>query len=151
MAHTRWATHGGKTDQNAHPHQDASGKISIVHNGTINNASDLRRELQASGFQFDSQTDSEVIAKLIGMYYSELVASKDDVTKTSTSLVKIATEKALSHCVGTWGLCVMCSDVPDELVVACHGSPLVLGWLTIEPLSRANQRPLVVIPKHLSQ
>jgi glutamine---fructose-6-phosphate transaminase (isomerizing) len=127
MAHTRWATHGGKTDQNAHPHQDASGKISIVHNGTINNASDLRRELQASGFQFDSQTDSEVIAKLIGMYYSELVASKDDVTKTSTSLVKIATEKALSHCVGTWGLCVMCSDVPDELVVACHGSPLVLG------------------------
>ncbi|KAL7564173.1 hypothetical protein ACA910_021147 [Epithemia clementina (nom. ined.)] len=117
IAHTRWATHGGQTDENAHPHTDSSGKIALVHNGTINNSSALRRELQNMGHKFSSQTDTEVIAKLIGHYYNQ--SDKPSVME--------ATRKALARCDGTWGLCIMCSDTPDELVVACNGSPLVVG------------------------
>lgn len=116
IAHTRWATHGGKTDENAHPHTDSSGKIALVHNGTLNNSNELRRELQASGHVFTSQTDTEVIAKLIGHYWE-----MDKLT------VKEATEKALQRCDGTWGLCIMCTETPSELLVACNGSPLVIG------------------------
>mmetsp|Transcript_19376 Transcript_19376/g.39586 ORF Transcript_19376/g.39586 Transcript_19376/m.39586 type:complete len:700 (-) Transcript_19376:559-2658(-) len=116
IAHTRWATHGGKTDANAHPHTDSSGKIALVHNGTLNNANELRRELQSRGHKFTSQTDTEVIAKLIGEYYINEKCS-----------VKDATEKAMARCDGTWGLGIMCTDAPDELIVACNGSPLVIG------------------------
>jgi glucosamine--fructose-6-phosphate aminotransferase (isomerizing) len=116
IAHTRWATHGGKTDENAHPHTDSSGKIALVHNGTLTNSNELRRELQAEGHNFTSQTDTEVIAKLVGKYYH--------IGETS---LKEATEKALLKCDGTWGLGIVCSDTPEELVVACNGSPLVIG------------------------
>jgi len=116
IAHTRWATHGGKTDENAHPHFDSSGKIALVHNGTLTNANELRRELQKEGHHFTSQTDTEVIVKLIGQYYAEGGMSLKD-----------ATEKALDRCDGTWGLGIICTDTPDELVVACNGSPLVIG------------------------
>lgn len=116
IAHTRWATHGGKTDENAHPHIDSSGKIALVHNGTLTNSNELRRELQKLGHKFTSQTDTEVIAKLIG-----------HVRDTEHLSVKDATEKALRRCDGTWGLCIMCTDTPDELIVACNGSPLVIG------------------------
>jgi len=116
IAHTRWATHGGKTDENAHPHLDSSGKLALVHNGTLNNANELRRELQSRGHKFSSQTDTEVIAKLLGEVYAESGLS-----------VKEATEKAMARCDGTWGLGIMCADTPDELVVACNGSPLVIG------------------------
>ena len=116
IAHTRWATHGGKTDENAHPHTDSSGRIALVHNGTLNNANELRKELQGLGHKFSSQTDTEVIAKLVGHYY-----------KPGELSVKSATEKALARCDGSWGLGIMCSDTPDELVVACNGSPLVIG------------------------
>lgn len=125
IAHTRWATHGGKTDENAHPHTDSSGKIALVHNGTLNNANDLRRELQKQGHVFSSQTDTEVMAKLIGHIYYGVGEGKTD-NKPHMSLVE-ATERALQHCDGSWGLCIMCTDTPDELVVACNGSPLVLG------------------------
>lgn len=116
IAHTRWATHGGKTDENAHPHLDSSGKIALVHNGTLNNANELRRKLQDLGHEFSSQTDTEVIVKLIGHY--------KDVDKTN---VYAATQKALRECDGSWGLCIMDTDSPEELVVACNGSPLVIG------------------------
>lgn len=116
IAHTRWATHGGKTDENAHPHVDSSGKIALVHNGTLNNSNELRRQLQARGHVFTSQTDTEVIAKLIGEVYENEKCS-----------IKDATEQALTLCDGSWGLCIMCTDSPDELVVACNGSPLVIG------------------------
>mmetsp|Transcript_41753 Transcript_41753/g.100199 ORF Transcript_41753/g.100199 Transcript_41753/m.100199 type:complete len:724 (-) Transcript_41753:850-3021(-) len=117
IAHTRWATHGGKTDENAHPHMSSSGKISLAHNGTLTNANELRRELQKEGHHFTSQTDTEVIVKLIGKYYEE----EKGIT------LKEATEKALTRCDGTWGLVIICSDTPDELVVARNGSPLVIG------------------------
>jgi len=117
IAHTRWATHGGKTDANAHPHTDSSGRIALVHNGTLNNANELREELRSRGHMFNSETDTEVIAKLIGEYYE----------KNGCSSVKEATAQALARCDGSWGLCIMCTDSPDELVVARNGSPLVIG------------------------
>lgn len=118
MAHTRWATAGSKTDPvNAHPHMDASGSIAVVHNGTLTNARELRRGLEKQGVEFRSQTDSEVIAQLIGQY----INSPDKLT------LKEATEKALSRCDGTWGLSVMSTKDPDELVVACNGSNLFIG------------------------
>jgi len=117
IAHTRWATHGGKTDANAHPHTDTSGKIALVHNGTLNNANELRRELQSRGHVFNSETDTEVIVKLIGECYEN----------NGCTSVKEATEQALARCDGSWGLCIMCTDCPDQLVVARNGSPLVIG------------------------
>jgi len=118
IAHTRWATHGGKTDENAHPHTDSSGKIALVHNGTLTNANELRRQLQSEGHVFTSQTDTEVIVKLIGKFYNEVEGGVS---------LKTATEMALKLCDGTWGLGIICTDTPDELVVACNGSPLVIG------------------------
>jgi glucosamine--fructose-6-phosphate aminotransferase (isomerizing) len=137
MAHTRWATQGARIDNaNVHPHVDASGKIALVHNGNLSNGRELRRELQGmligkdhAAVTFESQTDSEVIAKLIGYYY---YGDDDDDDSSSSSrqpkmTLKEATTKALHHCDGTWGLCVMCADSPNELVVACMGSPLYIG------------------------
>lgn len=117
IAHTRWATHGGKTDENAHPHTDSHGKIAVVHNGTINNANQLRKWLIDHGHKFSSQTDTEVISKLIGHYYE----AEEGIS------VRDATEKALKLCDGTWGLGIVCTDTPNEMVVACNGSPLVIG------------------------
>ena len=100
---------------------DSSGKIAIVHNGTINNANELRKELKDLGHVFSSQTDTEVIAKLIGHY-------KDIHSQNNKKLtICDATKMALKRCDGTWGLCVMSADDPDELVVACNGSPMVIG------------------------
>ena len=113
IAHTRWATHGGKTDENAHPHSDAKGRIGVVHNGTINNSYDLKRELQSQGVIFRSETDTEVIAQLIGTYLDKGLSTRD------------ATAAALMRCDGSWGLCVLSKSEPDEIVVACNGSPMV--------------------------
>jgi len=116
IAHTRWATHGGKTDPNAHPHMDQRGRIALVHNGTINNAAELRKELQAKGVKFSSETDTEVIAQLVGLYMDEGVTD-----------LREAVDLALSKCDGTWGLAVISKDRQHEIVVACNGSPMVLG------------------------
>ena len=117
IAHTRWATHGPKTDANAHPHVGSTGSIALVHNGIINNANVLRKELEDLGHQFTSETDTEVVAKLIGHIY-------DEEPKKS---LKDATTEALARCDGTWGMCILSKDNPDEMVVACNGSPLVIG------------------------
>lgn len=77
IGHTRWATHGGKTDENAHPHVDYKNRIALIHNGTINNAFDLKKELQAQGIKFTSETDTEVIAQLVGTYLDKGLESKD--------------------------------------------------------------------------
>ena len=120
IAHTRWATHGGKTDENSHPHTDSSGKIAIVHNGTINNCNELRKELQGRGHVFYGQTDTEVVAKLMGEIYE----------KNGDKNLKKAVEQTLARCDGSWGLCIMCTDHPDQLIVARNGSPLVIGFGT---------------------
>jgi len=116
IAHTRWATHGGKTDLNAHPHMDSKGRVAVVHNGTITNSHELRLDLQkTNGIKFVSETDTEVIAQLIGLGLDANLPLKN------------AVEEALNRCEGTWGLVVLSPKEPDELVVACNGSPMVLG------------------------
>jgi glucosamine--fructose-6-phosphate aminotransferase (isomerizing) len=116
IAHTRWATHGAKTDANAHPHSDQKQRLALVHNGTINNATELREELVAAGVEFSSETDSEVVAQLIGHYMDRGVSD-----------LREATIAALGRCDGTWGLAILSRSSPDELVVACNGSPMAIG------------------------
>ncbi len=115
IAHTRWATHGGKTDANAHPHSDSKGRIAIVHNGTINNSFDLKKAMMAEGTVFKSETDTEVIAHLIGASLDKGMNLRDSVSG------------ALSKCEGSWGLAAVHKEKPDEIVVACNGSPMTIG------------------------
>jgi glucosamine--fructose-6-phosphate aminotransferase (isomerizing) len=79
IGHTRWATHGGKTDINAHPHSDQHHRIALIHNGTINNAYELKKELQDKGIKFISETDTEIIAQLIGTYLDKGLGVKEAV------------------------------------------------------------------------
>ena len=113
IAHTRWATHGAPTEQNAHPHVSFDGKISIVHNGIIENYASLKAKLIEKGITFKSETDTEVVAHLIARNYNGDL--KDAVLKT------------LSLIEGTFGLAVICSDDPDTMIGARRGSPLILG------------------------
>lgn len=113
IAHTRWATHGAPTEQNAHPHQSFDGKISIVHNGIIENYASLKKRLQADGILFKSETDTEVVTHLIAKFYK--------------GNLKEAVLKALSLIEGTFGLAVICKDEPNTLIGARRGSPLILG------------------------
>ncbi|MBH5335015.1 glutamine--fructose-6-phosphate transaminase (isomerizing) [Streptomyces pactum] len=113
IAHTRWATHGAPNDVNAHPHLDADGKVAVVHNGIIDNASDLRAKLVADGVEFVSDTDTEVLAHLIGRSQAETLEEK--------------VRAALAVIDGTYGIAVLHADFPDRIVVARNGSPVVLG------------------------
>ncbi|ARH91311.1 MULTISPECIES: glutamine--fructose-6-phosphate transaminase (isomerizing) [Streptomyces] len=113
IAHTRWATHGAPTDENAHPHLDTEGKVAVVHNGIIDNASELRARLTADGVVFASETDTEVLAHLIGRSTAEKLEER--------------VREALRHIEGTYGIAVLHADFPDRIVVARNGSPVVLG------------------------
>ncbi|MCX7023450.1 MAG: glutamine--fructose-6-phosphate transaminase (isomerizing) [Spirochaetes bacterium] len=113
IGHTRWATHGGVTDANAHPHLDASGKVAIVHNGIIENYGALKEKLEKDGVRFSSETDSEVIAQLIARLY------EGDLER--------AVKSALRHLKGTYGIAVIHADEPGRIVGARNGSPLVIG------------------------
>ena len=113
IAHTRWATHGSPTEENAHPHTDMSKRIWMVHNGIIENYRELREGLTAQGCVFDSSTDSEVLIKLIGSLHT---GSLLDAVQTALKMVR-----------GTYGIAVTSESVPDEVVIARMGSPIVLG------------------------
>lgn len=113
IGHTRWATHGGVTDGNAHPHLDMAGRIAVVHNGIIENYRALREMLEAEGVKFKSDTDSEVIPNLIAKYYN--------------GDLEAAVKAALVHLKGTYGIAVMCVDEPGRIIGARNGSPLVVG------------------------
>ena len=121
ISHTRWATHGGVTDENAHPHSDQSGRLALCHNGVIENYATLREQLVREGHTFHSETDTEVLAHLIGKAYD---AAGGEHSKAR--LVE-AVRAALKQCVGTYGILVLHRDVPDAIVGARRGSPLVLG------------------------
>src|SRR5947208_12121617 len=125
MAHTRWATHGAPTEVNAHPHTDDGGRIALVHNGIIENYAALKQFLSEKGHTFVSQTDTEVLAMLIGDLYSEIKAANH--LPPGTALLQRAVQAALHEVEGTYGIAVICKDEPDTLVVARKGSPLIIG------------------------
>jgi glucosamine--fructose-6-phosphate aminotransferase (isomerizing) len=113
IAHTRWATHGGVTEANAHPHLDSAGSIAVVHNGIIDNVAVLRERLQEEGCVFLSETDSEVLPHLIRKHYEG-----DPLA---------AVRHALAHVQGTYGIAVIFKDHPGLIIAARLGSPLVIG------------------------
>jgi glucosamine--fructose-6-phosphate aminotransferase (isomerizing) len=115
IGHTRWATHGGKTQANAHPHSDNMSRISLVHNGIIENYAELRSMLEKKGYMFHSQTDTEVIAVLIG--------SGLDTGLTMPEAFK----HAILQLSGTWALVAIHKDFPNHMWVTRNGSPLLLG------------------------
>ncbi|HEV8613526.1 MAG TPA: glutamine--fructose-6-phosphate transaminase (isomerizing) [Gemmatimonadales bacterium] len=113
VGHTRWATHGAPTTPNAHPHLDQSGRIAVIHNGIIENAPQIRKALLKRGHVFTSETDTEVLAHLIGLYYG--------------GNLERAVEEALWDVEGAYGIAVICVAEPDTLVAARNGSPLLVG------------------------
>lgn len=116
VGHTRWATHGGKTDTNAHPHISNNGDIILVHNGIINNFLTIKEFLISKNYTFYSETDSEVIANLIEYY---IITANDCFEEGLT--------KALSMLEGTWGLVIIYTKISDTFYVSRHGSPLLLA------------------------
>jgi glutamine---fructose-6-phosphate transaminase (isomerizing) len=125
MAHTRWATHGAPTVVNAHPHSDDTGSIALVHNGVIENYAALKQFLIEKGHTFASQTDTEVLAVLIGHLYAEMKAKNG--LPPGVSILERAVQAALHEVEGAYGIAVICRDEPETLVCARKGSPLIIG------------------------
>jgi len=115
VGHTRWATHGGKTDINAHPHHDNKNKIALVHNGIIENFTELKNKLLEKGYTFKSQTDTEIIVVLIG-YYMDM-----------GDPIENAIQKTILELIGTWALVIIHADFPNKMWITRNGSPLLLG------------------------
>ncbi|PKP11354.1 MAG: glutamine--fructose-6-phosphate transaminase (isomerizing) [Bacteroidetes bacterium HGW-Bacteroidetes-4] len=136
MGHTRWATHGEPNDINAHPHASFHNKFIVIHNGIIENYSRLKEKLIHRGYEFKSETDTEVLANLI-----EFIYMKGDIT------AEMAVRLALSKVVGAYGLVVMCKDEPDKLIAARKGSPLVIGIGQGEYFLASDATPIVEYTK----
>jgi glucosamine--fructose-6-phosphate aminotransferase (isomerizing) len=136
IGHTRWATHGIPSDKNCHPHFDQSGRIAVVHNGVIENFDALKQKLLKAGHKFKSDTDTEVLAHLIGDCYEKrrgnAGSSRGDdrpavpASNGSDTLTQAVCD-ALREVIGTYGIAVICADHPDLIVGARRGSPLIIG------------------------
>ncbi|MDZ4389247.1 MAG: glutamine--fructose-6-phosphate transaminase (isomerizing) [Gemmatimonadales bacterium] len=129
IGHTRWATHGAPTTLNAHPHTDRSGRIALIHNGIIENAPAIRKALASRGHTFTSETDTEVLAHLVGELYQ--------------GNLEEAVAAALRDVDGAYGICVISADEPDTLVAARNGSPIILGIGDDEYLVASDQSAIV--------
>ncbi len=141
IGHTRWATHGPATQENAHPHNGGSGQVTLVHNGVIENYETLKVELQRNGYVFRSQTDTEVVSHLIA---DCLKAATDNGAELATTQNCIdAVQETIAQLRGTYGLLVMFRDVPDLLIAARCGSPLVVGVGKGEQFIASDTSPLV--------
>ncbi len=132
IGHTRWATHGEPNDINAHPHMSENGHFIIIHNGIIENYVRLKKRLQDRGYHFKSETDTEVLANLI-----EYIYLKGKVN------AEIAVRLALTKVIGAYGLVVICTNEPDQLIAARKGSPLVIGIGNNEYLIASDATPIV--------
>jgi glucosamine--fructose-6-phosphate aminotransferase (isomerizing) len=115
IGHTRWATHGRKSDLNAHPHTDNLNRISIVHNGIIENYLELKNNLIKDGYSFKTETDTEVIAVLISKYLDK------------ENSIDVSIQKCISELRGSWALCIMFNENPKSMWLTRNGSPLLLG------------------------
>ena len=116
IGHTRWATHGVPSDVNSHPHLSDTGKISLVHNGVIENEARLRQQLLDKGVNFHSETDTEVIANLVGYFYEQ---GGDFLG---------AVRQAVARLEGSFALGIMCQDMPGTIVAVKKDSPLIFGY-----------------------
>lgn len=134
IAHTRWATHGGVTEANAHPHMAMDGKLTLVHNGIIENYRDLKAKLRDKNLE--SETDTEILAKWIGQHY------EGDLLK--------AVRKALLAVRGTYGILVMHADHPQEIIAARLGSPLVIGLGENEYYVASDVTPMLAYTKRVT-
>ncbi len=119
IGHTRWATHGAPTEENAHPHR--TGPVTVVHNGIIENYAEIRTELEADGHIFSSQTDTEVVSQLCARFCE------------AGDTAEVAVQNALARLKGAYALAFLFADAPDTLVVARFGSPLAIGYGAAEP------------------
>uniref|UniRef100_E0UC89 Glutamine--fructose-6-phosphate aminotransferase [isomerizing] n=1 Tax=Gloeothece verrucosa (strain PCC 7822) TaxID=497965 RepID=E0UC89_GLOV7 len=122
IGHTRWATHGKPEEHNAHPHRDSNGRVAVVQNGIVENYQELREELKSKGYQFLSETDTEVIPNLIADILSQQTDPED-----ADSFLK-AVQAAINRLEGAFAIGVLCVDHPDELIVARQQAPLILGF-----------------------
>jgi glucosamine--fructose-6-phosphate aminotransferase (isomerizing) len=141
IGHTRWATHGAPSEANAHPQRDASGRVAVVHNGIVENAADLRAELERAGVVFSSDTDTECIAQLIGR-----ALEGPDETRLS---LEDAVRSVLQRIEGTYGLAVIDAAQPDTIVAARSGSPVVIGIGEHEHFVASDVAALVRHTRHV--
>ena len=132
IGHTRWATHGEPNDINAHPHMSMNGIFTIIHNGIIENYSQLRKRLEDRGYTFKSDTDTEILVNLI-----EYIYLKGQVS------AEIAARLALIKVIGAYGILVMCKEEPDVIIAARKGSPLVVGVGNGEYFLASDATPII--------
>jgi glucosamine--fructose-6-phosphate aminotransferase (isomerizing) len=121
IGHTRWATHGRPTEENAHPHRDCTGRIVVVHNGIVENYLELKRELTAQGHKFVTETDTEIIAHLIEQVQKEAKKAGKPIS------LEVAVRLAVKRLTGAFALGVLSAGEPDKIVVARFGPPVVIG------------------------
>jgi len=138
IGHTRWATHGAPNDTNAHPHLSFSENISIIHNGIIENYGPLKEQLQQRGYQFRSETDTEVLVNLI-----------EDVQKNEKLNLFEAVRVALNRVVGAYAIVLLSKDEPDQLIAARKGSPLVIGIGENEFFIASDATPIIEHTKNV--
>src|ERR1700691_852377 len=119
IGHTRWATHGRPTEENAHPHRDCTGRIVVVHNGIIENYVTLKKQLIAEGHKFTTETDTEVIAHLVEKYFAKTNGTRPSLEE--------AVRKTVSQLTGVFALGVISADAPDTIIAARNGPPAVIG------------------------
>ena len=138
IGHTRWATHGEPSDRNAHPHHSASGKLAMIHNGIIENYTQLKNELIKKGYQFKSDTDTEVLLNFI-----------EDIQKNNKCGLEEAVRIALRRVVGAYVIVLLDQDQPDTIIAARKGSPLVIGIGKGEHFLASDASPIIEYTKEV--
>jgi glucosamine--fructose-6-phosphate aminotransferase (isomerizing) len=138
MGHTRWATHGAPSDRNSHPHSSGDGKLTIIHNGIIENYATLKEALSSKGHTFKSDTDTEVLIHLI-----------EEIKDVTGLGLREAVRLALNRVVGAYAIVIMSDDEPDELIAARKGSPMVIGVGKGEYFIASDATPIVEYTKNV--
>lgn len=136
MGHTRWATHGEPSDLNSHPHQSTSQRFALIHNGIIENYATIKEKLSRHGYKFETATDTEVLVQLIEFFYDQGADSAEEAVRL-----------ALNEVVGAYGIIVMASEEPDQLIVARKSSPIVVGIGEGEYIVASDAAPIVSYTK----
>jgi len=138
IGHTRWATHGEPSDRNAHPHLSASGRLAMIHNGIIENYASLKQELENKGYQFNSDTDTEVLLNFI-----------DDILACNNCSLEEAVRVALKRVVGAYVIVLLDNEDPTTLIAARKGSPLVIGVGENEHFLASDASPIIEYTKQV--